>query len=104
MNILDKILQKRGIKSVDQLSPEEKVTFEGWRKVLAKDELTLDDIKEFCQLQIDIIEGKWKDYNLDNSKKAEFIPYHTVYKALLQVISSPKVEREQLEAQLNQLL
>lgn len=104
MHILDKLLNKRGIKDITELSGEEKTTFEGWHKILAKEELTLSDIKSFCQTQVSIIEAKWKDYNLENSKKAELIPYHTIYRTLEQVIASPRVEREQLEIQLNQLL
>ena len=102
MSILDKLLKKRGLKNEDELSPEEKITFETWRKILSKDELTLDDIKVFCKTQISIIETKWKSYETTN--KADLIPYHTVYTTLLQVIESPRQERSNLEAQLNQML
>ena len=101
MAILEKILQKAGVQSPDELSQEEKVTYDNWRKILSKEELTLNDIKEFCKTQIDIIETRWKDYGTDNIKKGEMIPYHTVYRTLLQVIDSPKVERSNLESQLN---
>lgn len=104
MSILDKLLKKRGIQSVDNLDVEEKTTFENWRKILSKDELTVEDVKTFCQSQIEVIEGKWRDLNLDQSKKAEMIPYHTVYKTLEQALSAPKVARENLENRLNQLL
>ena len=103
MSILDKLLKKRGV-TIDQLDNEEKQTFENWRKILSKDSLTIEDIKQFCQSQISIIEGKWTDMERDNAKKAELIPYHTVYKMLLTAIDSPKSTRENLEAQLNQLL
>lgn len=85
-------------------SPTEKQTFEKWRKVLSKETLTIDDIKIFLQGQIGIIENKWKDLSTGNDKKAELIPYHTVYKTLEQAINAPQAEREQLEAQLNQLI
>ncbi len=104
MNILEKWLAKAGVKNIEELSPEEKVTYEAYRKILSKDELSLEDFKVFCQSQISVIEGKWKDLNLENTKKAELIPYHTVYKVLEQVISAPKVEREHLEAHLNQVI
>lgn len=104
MNILEKFLKKVGVTSPDQLSSEEQKTYEEWRKILSKDELTLGNIKDFCRTQVSIIEAKWKDYNLENSKKAELIPYHTVYRTLEQVVEAPRLEREQLEAQLNQLL
>ena len=110
--ILQKLLQRRGIESIDQLdsktlpdgSPSEKDKFEEWDKTLSKEDLTIEDIKKFCQGQIDVIEGKWKDLNVDNSKKAELIPYHNVYKTLFNIIDSPRSSRESLENYLNQLL
>lgn len=112
MSILDRFLKSRGLDSPDQLddtpntdgSPTEKQTFETWRKILSKEELSIEDFKLFLQGQIGIIEQKWQEYNLPQEKKAELIPYHTVYKTLERAISSSKAEREQLEAHLNQLL
>jgi len=104
MSILNKLLKKRGLKSTAELDSEERATFDSWQKILSKDQLTVEDIKLFCQAQISIIENKWKDFNLDKEKKAELIPYHTVYKNLEQVMSVPQTQREQLEAQLNQML
>ena len=104
MNILDKLLSKRGIKSPDEISQEERVDFDNWRKILSKEILTIEDIKSFCQSQIDVIVGKWADLNLDTDKKAQLIPYFTVYTIIKQVTDSPKVARENLENQLNQLL
>ena len=102
-NLLLKLFAKKGIKDIKDLDAEERTTFDNWNKILSKDELTLEDVKIFCQSQIDVIENKWKDLNLENSKKAEMIPYHTVYKTILQAISSTKVVREQLEKQLLEL-
>lgn len=101
--ILNKILVKRGLR-LEELDPEEQKTFEEWQAVLVKDELTVPDIKNFLQSQVDVIEGKWVDLNLEQSKKAELIPYHTVYKLLLKVIDSPKEARSALEKNLTQLL
>ncbi len=112
MSILDKFLQKMGVKSASELdntpntdgSPTERESFERMKAVLDKPELTLDDLKIFCQVQIGIIEQRWKDLTLENIKKAELIPYHTVYKTLEQVLNAPKAEREQLENHLNNLI
>lgn len=104
MSILDKFLKKVGVKSPDELSSDEKKTYTEWQKILSKEELTLADIKLFCQTSIEIIEGKWKDLSLEQTKKAELIPYHTVYKTLLSAIDAPRSARENLEATLNQLL
>ena len=103
-NILLTFLGKRGIKDPEELDADEKKQFQEWESILSKDALTTEDIKTFCQSQIDVIEGKWKDLNLEQSKKAEFIPYHTVYKTLLQAIDAPRQAREALEQHLNQLI
>lgn len=103
-SLLEKLFNKRGIKDFKELEPEEKQTFEDWQRVLSKDELTVEDIKEFCATQIAVVEAKWSDLNLSQEKKAEFIPYHTVYKLLLSAIDSPKAGKEALEIQLKQLI
>lgn len=101
MSILSRLLQKRGV-TESELSAEEKIQFDNWKKILSEGELTVSTIKEFCQRQIGIIEGKWKDFEYQNKEK--LLPYHSVYKSILGVIDGPKVERENLEKYLNQLL
>ena len=103
LDILNKLLQKSGVQ-YEQLDTEEKKQFDDWKLVLTKDELSTQDIKNFCQQQVDIINGKWQDLNLEQAKKAELIPYYTVYNLLLKVIDSPKEAKESLEKNLVQLL
>lgn len=102
--LLQKLFRKRGIETIDQLDKEEQKTFKDWQSVLSKEELTTKDIKNFCQSQVELIESRWADYGLDQSKKAELIPYHTVYQKLIKVVDSPKQMRESLEKNLQQLL
>lgn len=102
--ILAKLLEKRGIESLDELSKEEKETFDNYDKILSKSELTLDDVKKFLESQIGMIEGRWRDLHIEQAKKSELIPYHTTYKTLLEVIKSPQLEREALEQVLIQQL
>jgi len=101
--ILQKLLQKRGIESLEELSEEEKSTFNEWDKILSKESLDINDIKLFCENQVTIIESKWSDYEERNDKKAELIPYHTVYRTLLNILTSPIATREALERQLTEL-
>ncbi len=95
--ILAKLLNKRGIGSVDKLSQEEKQTFEMYDRVLSRKELTLSDLKEFIGARINEIEMVWRDKNKSAEQKAELIPYHTVYKIIAQAINAPEAEREALE-------
>lgn len=102
--LLAKLLQKRGIDSLEGLSKEEKTTFDNYEKVLSKKELTIEDMKYFLSSQIGVIEGKWRDLNIEQSKKSEWISLHTAYKTILQAIDSPQTEREALESFLHQQL
>lgn len=112
MSILDKFLKFKGVKSPSDLdnspnedgSPTEQQVFEKWKVILGKEQLTIEDMKNFLTGQIALIEMRWKDLTLENAKKAELIPYHTVYKTLEAAISAPQAERERLEANLNQLI
>lgn len=102
MNILEKYLNWAGVSKPEELTPEEKKTFDTWQLVMNKEELTMDDLKQFIQGQVDVIETRWKDLTVNNESKAQLIPYHTTYKTLLMAISAPKSMREALEIQLNQ--
>jgi len=97
MSLLTKLLEKRNIKSLEELTKEERATFDGYQQILSKKELTVADIKQFLEGQLSIIETRWKDFNIDQAKKAELIPYFTVYKVILQAIDSPQAERAALE-------
>lgn len=103
-SLLTRLFQKRKIEKFNDLDEVEKKTFKDWEAVLSKEELTLTDVKNFCQHQVNTIEGMWKDYNTTQVKKAELIPYHTVYQTLLKAIDSPKEARSALEKNLLQIL
>lgn len=112
LEILKNFLRSKGVESVDKLdntpnpdgSPTELDVFENYRKVLDKEELTVEDIKIFLAQQIGIIESQWKKLDLPQTRKAELIPYHTVYKTLESAISAPLAERAQLENHLTSLI
>ena len=65
---------------------------------------SLVDFKQFLQVQISVIEGKWRDLNLEQSKKAELIPYRVVYRTLIGIIAGPKEAKTNLEKNLQQLI
>lgn len=103
-NLLTRLFQKYGIKSVADLSKEEQATFESYERVLSKQELSVQDIKEFLKSQIAQIEAKWSELGLVAYQKAELLPLHTAYKTLLNAIDAPLLEREQLEIRLRGML
>jgi signal transduction histidine kinase len=102
--LIEKLFKKRGINDVNDLSEEEKRNFDEWQGALTKEQLTPNDIKEFLGRQISVIESKWQDLTMENAKKAELIPYHTVYTLLLRVIDSPLESKKQIEQLLENLI
>lgn len=104
MSILDKVLEKKGIKDVTKLSKEEAEDFDRWERILSEGEMTLDKVAEFCDSQVTIIERQWANLDNSNAKNERLILLHTVYSKIKGVITSPQAEKEQLEKYLQQLL
>lgn len=109
MYLLDKIFQKRGIRDINDLTKEEKAVVDSWESewkaiLSAEEELNIDTIKNFCQNQLKIIEGKWGDYSVEEKRKQELLPYYTVYKTLLNVINLPRSAREAFEKKMQKEL
>lgn len=110
--LLSRLLVKRGISDAAKLdnspssdgSKSEQQLFLDYQVILSKEELTVSDIRSFCESQIQTIESKWRDLNIRQEVKSELIPYHTVYKTLLSALESPKAARENLEKYLNSLI
>ena len=104
-SLLSKLLQKRGIPNTESLSKEEKEWFTEKERILsANDEITVEDLKKFCQAQISLIEEQWKNLDNTTAKNERLITFHTVYSVMLKALSAPKVERELLEKHLEQLI
>jgi hypothetical protein len=101
MSILTKFLDKLKVKDVSELTVEERVTYDTYEQALSQGEVTVESIRKFCEMQIDNIEARWRDYGLADSVKAQLIPYHTVYKALILAITGPAKEKERVERELN---
>lgn len=103
MNILEKLMKKRGLDPA-KLDDEELKQYKEWRAILTPDPITVDKIKEFAQRQVDVIEAQWA--NLDNQaiKNERLVLMHTMWRKLIAIIDAPEVEREALERHLEQLL
>lgn len=101
--LIEKLLRKRGIKDVTELTPDERATFAGWQSKLSG-EMTVTKIADYCRGQLESIERQWMDMNNSTEKNQRLIIQHTTYKALLSVISGPALEREGAEKHLESLL
>ena len=101
--LLHKLLKKREIRDVKDLSKEEKSDFSRWEKTLSEQEVTVDNIAGFCANQIGLIESRWKQPK-DDDKLRSLVSQHVVYSAMLGITTKPKSERASLVKFLESLL
>ena len=104
-NTISLYLEKLGIKDpTKDLSSEEKITLESWKRILSGGEISVDRIKEFCEYQLSIIETKFRDPEKSDREKANLTLIHSAYSSIKAIIVSPKTEQESLEKYLNTLI
>ena len=51
--MIKEILQKLGIRSIDNLKQDERATYMQWFAVLARDDVTIDDLKKLLPAELD---------------------------------------------------
>ena len=102
--LLRKILEKRGLKDITELDASEKETFDKWQKILTEEEISVENIKEFCEIQKKSIEAQYT--NPDNTDKKDIYlkAALSIYTGIINLIGSKKVAREHLVKYLEQLL
>lgn len=101
---LAEYLDQQGIKDLQSLSPEEKATYDQYQAILSDGEVTVEKVLEFCKRQMAIIEMRWRDFEVDEGKKAQLIPYRVVYSCIAEAITAPRAERALLERKLDSLI
>lgn len=101
MSLLSKLLDKRGIDTIEDLEPEEKQVFERWSVVLTGESVSIENLKDFCRAQIRRIEEKADGVTPLNNLQQACIH---VYIQLLKAIEAPEQERVALEQHLTQII
>lgn len=93
--LIEKLFKKRGIKSVEELQPDEKADFDRYQKILSTEEVEMPQLKDFLRTQKFLIEGK---FELDNPpEKAKNLELQfIIYSKILNFLEGPKAERESL--------
>ena len=94
--MLDQILAKLNLKSIDDLKPAERATWTQWAAILAKPDVTIDDLKKLLPIELD--RAKAELLKFENSKEKDL--FHKAYITCLETISkivlTPAKERETL--------
>lgn len=102
--LLTQLLEKRGFTKIEDLTLEEKADFDRWNESLNIEDVTVENIEAFIRSQQSKVEDKLANSEIPKEQRLELLPYLSIYKALLGLIASPKVERGLAEKSLEQLL
>lgn len=101
MNLLSDWLAKKGIKREEDLSLEEKATFDSYKRLLSGEIVTIPSLKTFCESQLSIVMNACDG-------KTPLTPIQQaaihIYTNLIRAIEAPEAEREALERKLEQEL
>ena len=100
--MLEQILQKLNLKSIDDLKPAERATWMQWAKILGKTDVTIEDLKKLLPIELERARAELLKY--ENSKEKDLFhkAYITALETISKIIITPEKEREQLKAMLKQ--
>jgi len=99
---LSLVLQKLGVKSVEELRPDEKLVFAQWQKVMGKPGTTLEDLKTALPKMLEDAQTELEKQ--DNAKERDLYwkAYVRLLKDIKAIILTPDERKAQLAAYLIQ--
>lgn len=98
--MLDQILQKLGLKSIDDLKPAERVTWMQWASILGKRDVTIDDLKKFLPQELERATIELRKHDNSAQKDSYYKAYGDILATITKVITAPEHERESLRSML----
>ena len=103
MSVLHNLLEKLNLKYED-LTAEEKKTYDEYTQVLSQPEITIDDLKKFIPTQLERLESEQNDYR--NSKEKDLFLKAQIrnLKMIHSFIQGPEARKKWLEDTLNKQL
>ena len=100
--MLDAILQKLNLKSIDDFQPAERETYRQWAQVLAKQDVTIDDLKVLLPKELERANHELQNHENSPKKDSFYKAYASLCETLTKIILTPARERETLRAFLKQ--
>lgn len=95
--LLNELLEKLGIKSPDDLKPEELKTYRAWSVILAKAEPTIEDLKKLLPKELERANHELQDFKNSPSKDTFYKAYASLCETISKIIIAPAQERENLK-------
>jgi hypothetical protein len=100
--MLEQILKKLGLKSIDDLKPAEKATWLQWATVLGKADISLDDLKKFLPQELERASVELRNHENSDKKDSYYKAYGDILSTIIKFIETPTQKREQLKSMLKQ--
>jgi hypothetical protein len=91
--MLDAILQKLGLTSIDDLKPEEKATWLKWSTILGKDDVSIDDLKKFLPQELERANVELRKHENSDKKDAYYKAYGDILATILKFIVTPTARK-----------
>lgn len=103
MSALSNLLDKLGLK-YENLTEEEKKTYTEWSQTLSQPDVSIDDLKKFIPLQLEILEREQSSY--ENTEKKDLYLKAAIrnLKMIHAFILGPEQRRKWLEQHLEKRL
>lgn len=109
--LLNQLLEKRGLKSREELAPAERVQYDNWHKVLTS-ELTVEDIEKAIKSEKARLEEEWMSEDSKNpfnflfhwKKEVELKARIRNYGTILKLITNKDKEKENLIKYIKKLI
>jgi hypothetical protein len=98
--MLDKLLEKLGVKSIDDLKPAERDTYRQWAQLLAKADVTIEDLKGILPKELERANHELHSHENSEKKDSYLKAYCELLEWLTKTILTPAKERDALRAHL----
>jgi hypothetical protein len=102
--MLEKLLSKLGVSSVDELTPEERETYRTWADALKGRKLTDEDVSRFFMAQIEDCTVKLTTVKLNDREDIFLKAKLDLIRQIKNFLDSPKIEQEVITRQINSQL
>jgi len=103
-SLIDRVLNRRGIKGVEDLRGEERKQYDVWNAVLNKPDITIDDLKRLLPKEIERAKAELVKYDNSSQRDLYFKAVLRNLEMLTLLITIPEKQRQELSAQLEQML
>lgn len=98
--MLDRILDKLGVKRPEDLKVDELKQYRAWQTVLNKPDVTIDDLKVLLPKELARAHAELRDFKNGPRKDSFYKAYASILELITSIITTPTTQREQLRAEL----